>query len=87
MAAEKGKVDLKDLEKRLNEDPKLAEKFIKNPVATLKSEGITLSPAMARDLNSFIETSQTPTKAKAAKRGTVLAAPNISIMISIKIKF
>ena len=83
MATDKAKTDLKDLEKRLNDDPKLAEKFLKNPVATLKAEGITLSPEMARDLNSFIETSQTTTKPKAGE----LARPRISISISIRIRF
>jgi hypothetical protein len=86
MAVNQGKADLKDLQKRLNEDPKLAQKFLKDPVATLKAEGITLAPDMAQDLKSFMDTSgSSKTKADAVTSGAVEARPRIKISIGIKV--
>jgi hypothetical protein len=86
MAVNQGKADLKDLQKRLNDDPKLAQKFLKDPVATLKSEGITLAPEMAQELKGFMDTSETPKKAGGAKNAAVSEArPRIKISIGIKV--
>jgi hypothetical protein len=85
MAANQGKADLKDLQKRLNEDPKLAQKFLKDPVATLKSEGITLAPEMAQELKGFMDTSGTSKTKASAAITEVEARPRIKISIGIKV--
>jgi hypothetical protein len=71
--------DLKDLEKRLNADTDLRDKFIKNPVTFLKGEGITLPPAQAKALSAAIAKVKIP-KATAGK-----AARSVRISITITI--
>lgn len=66
MPPQKPQINLGDLQKRLNEDPKVLEKFLRDPVAVLKSEGITLSPDMAKDLKDFVQKSKAPNKKDAA---------------------
>jgi hypothetical protein len=60
MATQKTSNDLASLQKRLNDDPKLVDKFLKDPVKTLKGEGLSLTPEMAKDLKNMVSASKTP---------------------------
>lgn len=81
MSPQKPTVDLGDLQKRINDDPKFFEKFIGDPVATLKKEGLKLSPEMAKDLQGFIQKSKKPKDA--SRLAAAAASPRISIRIVI----
>ena len=46
--------DLAGLQARLNKDQALKAKFIKDPVATLRGEGLTIDAAQAKQLKSLV---------------------------------
>jgi len=70
--------DLGTLQSRLNKDLELKSKFVKDPVATLRSEGVKLDADMAKQLKSFV--------ASARKRPPEELA-RIRIIIRIGIEF
>jgi hypothetical protein len=78
MSAQRPQANLADLQKRLNSDPELTNKFLKDPVATLKGEGVAVDPAMAKELKSLVQTSKGTRPADAA-------LSRIGIRIIIKI--
>jgi hypothetical protein len=73
--------NLGDLQKRLNKDPNLNAKFIKDPVGTLRSEGVALDPDMAKELKSLIS------KAKTTRASDLALRARIRIIIKIGIEF
>lgn len=48
-------MDFKSLEKKLNDDPKFREAFIKDPVGVLKGEGITLPQSAEESLRKHVK--------------------------------
>jgi hypothetical protein len=73
--------DLKDLEKRLNSDTALRDKFIKNPVSFLRGEGITLPAEQAKQLSAAIAKVKIP-KDTAGKKARPV---RITITITVRI--
>lgn len=68
-------VDLSDLEKRLNKDPELRAKFLKNPSAVLKEEGLVLNTQMKKDLKELVA------QAKEPKKGVGVRGVGVAIRI------
>lgn len=52
--------NLADLEKRLNSDNDLRDKFLDDPVQTLADEGLTLSEEMKNNLKRFVDDIKSP---------------------------
>lgn len=72
--------DLKSLEEKLNSDENFQKEFLKDPVETLKNEGVILSPEMEEDLKKSVGDMVSP---HAAPPGSsVKRAGGIGISIS-----
>ncbi len=76
--------DLADLEKRLNDDPKLRSEFLADPVGTLEKEGLKIPPSGRKQLIDTIRGIQTKKKPTVGSTIQPAAsdAPGISISIS-----
>jgi hypothetical protein len=72
---------LKALEARLNKEPDLLAKFLKDPVKLIQGEGIELSPDQASAIKSQFADLQLKNLPKPP------AKPKISISIVIRIRF
>lgn len=72
--------DLKDLEKRLNSDTGLRDKFVKNPASLLRAEGFSLSADQSKELASAISKVSIPKPPPAGQK-----AARIKIIIKIGI--
>ena len=70
--------DLASLQTRLNKDQALKAKFVKDPVGTLRSEGVKIDAAQAKHLRGLVSS--------ASKRPTAELA-RIRIIITIGIEF
>ena len=71
--------DFKDLENRLNANTDLRDRFIKNPAAVLRGEGINLTAAQGRELTAAIA------KVKVPRTTGVKGAKPIRIIIKISV--
>jgi hypothetical protein len=47
--------DFSSVQKRLNKDPQYKEKFLRDPVAAVKDQGVTPTPEMEQALKKFTE--------------------------------
>jgi len=72
---------LKALEARLNQDPDLLAKFLKDPVKLIKGEGIALTADQASAIKSQFADLQLKNVPKLKSK------PKISISIVIRIRF
>jgi hypothetical protein len=52
--------DLAALQKRINEDPALKKRFLAKPSATLKQEGLKLTPKQSRRVEDLVKRVKTP---------------------------
>jgi hypothetical protein len=66
----------------LNEDPEFRASFLKDPARTLKEEGLTLHPDMAKDLEAKLGNLKYPAPPVAGSSVSPEAFPDISINIS-----
>lgn len=77
--------DLVDLQNRLNKDKKLKGRFLRDPVGTLKSEGVDLSPEMERNVGYLVDKLKKP---GALVPGAGIAPDDLAaITISISVDF
>jgi hypothetical protein len=69
------------LQARLNSDAEYREKFLKDPCAVLRAEGIKVTREQEESLNSFVQ--------QASSAANALGNPNISVNagIAISVRF
>lgn len=48
-------VDLKEIEKRLNNEPNYQRRFLNDPVGLLRDEGLEVTDTIAKNLNDFVK--------------------------------
>ncbi len=77
-----GALQLKELEKRLNEDDEFRAKFLADPVATLEQAGVELPESAKAALPKLTESLRTKTP---AVPGSTLAPRGADVEISINI--
>ena len=70
--------DLAGLQTRLNKDQELKAKFVKDPVATLRAEGVKVDAEQAKQLKSLVSSASKRPPAELAR---------IRIIIRIGIEF
>lgn len=72
--------NLKRLEKRLNTDEDLRNKFIKNPARFLRAEGISVTPAQSSEIKAEITKLKLP-RPEAVQRRRIRIIIKISVGI------
>jgi hypothetical protein len=70
---------LKDIQKRLNEDTRLRNRFLKDPAAVLRQQGVTLEADKAKKLNEY-------TRALTAPQAEVFGAELLRIRIGVNVR-
>jgi hypothetical protein len=79
--------DLNDLQKRLNSDPKLRERFLADPVKTFEDEGVVLPPQAKDQLRELTKTLQSPQKPVSGASVAPQGAHPMDISINISKSF
>lgn len=75
-------VNLGSIENRLNSDLDFRNKFLQDPIAALKEEGLELSPEMAGNMQNFVRQLSEP-PAQIAGSNVTAAPEETRIMINI----
>ncbi len=74
--------DFKSVQQRLNEDAQYKEKFLRDPVAAVKEEGVSPTPDMEQALKKF--TQEVNAKKDKPAGGSSTAGINGGISIGIR---
>jgi hypothetical protein len=75
-----------DLEKRLNSDDALRQRFLHDPVDVFRQEGIHLSPDMEKHLSDSVKNATTHPAPAGAMHGTA-AKPNVRVEFGVSVHF
>ena len=82
------KRNLTNLQTKMETNPRARAAFLKDPAATLKGTGVTLSPQRVREINAFVEKQiKTPgakVSAPRIRQGATVNDVEVNLIISVK---